>query len=197
MIKNLIFDLGNVLVEFKPEKYLNSLNIPDSKKLSQIIFEDNRWTECDRGTIQIKDYIADLKKENPKYSVYLDLIFGENWVSNFFKVKEESVAFLKQVAKKYNIFILSNISEYVLNYIKTLDFFTYVTSGTYSYLVKSCKPDEKIYHSLLQENKLLPQECLFLDDIPANIEIAKKLGMNGIVFHDNIQEIISFFNQDN
>jgi len=192
MIKNLIFDLGNVLVEFKPMQYLINLGIPEAEKLTNIVFKNPRWTEFDRGTIQLEKYITDLKKENPQYSSYIDMIFSENWLYNLFKLKEKTVAFLKKASKNYNIYILSNISEPVLNYVKTFDFFKFVKGGTYSYMIKSCKPEEKIYNTLIKENNLVPQECLFLDDLPENIEAAKKIGLNGIVFNDNIEEIISY-----
>lgn len=192
MIKNLVFDLGNVLVEFKPLKYLMDLGIPEAEKISKIIFKDRRWNEFDRGTIKLEKYITDLKDENPQYSLYFDMIFNENWLYKLFKVKESAVSFLKEASKNYNIYILSNISEQVLNYVKTLDFFKYVTAGTYSYMIKSCKPEEKIYNAFVKENNLIPQECLFLDDIPANIEGAKKIGINGIVFNDNIDEVIHY-----
>ena len=195
MIKNLIFDLGNVLVEFKPMEYLIDLGIPEAEKLTKIIFKDDRWNEFDRGTIQLEKYITDLKRENPQYSSYFDMIFNENWLYKLFKVKENTVSFLKEASKSYNIYILSNISELVLNYIKTFDFFEYVTAGTYSYVIKSCKPEEKIYYTLIKDNNLIPQECLFLDDIPANIETAKKVGINGIVFNDNIDDVISYLNK--
>ena len=197
MIKNLVFDLGNVLVEFMPKKYLTELGISEVNELYEIIFKDPRWNEFDRGTIKIEEYVTLLKNENPQYASYFDVIFGENWTYKLFKVKDNTVSFLKQASKSYNIYILSNISEYVLNYIKTLDFFRYVNSGTYSYLVKSCKPEDAIYNTFIKENNLIPQECLFLDDIPANIEAAKKVGMNGIVFHDDIDEVISYLERIN
>ena len=193
MIRNVVFDLGNVLVEFKPKSYLESLGITDSENLSQLIFKDPRWNEFDRGTLLIEDYVNDLKRENPNYAQCFDMIFCENWASKLFKPKEKSIEFLKtQVFPNYKIYILSNVSQYVLNYIKTLDFFPYVTSGTYSYQVKSCKPEEEIYHKFFKENQVAPQECLFLDDLPANIETAKRLGMSGIVFNDNIEEIVDY-----
>lgn len=193
MIRNVVFDLGNVLVEFKPKNYLESLGITDPDKLSQLIFKDPRWNEFDRGTIQIENYVNDLKKENPEYAEYFDMIFCENWVSKLLKPKEKSIEFLKkQVFPNYKIYILSNVSQYTLSYIRTLDFFPYVTSGTYSYLVRSCKPEEEIYRKFFKENRVIPQECLFLDDLPANIETARRLGMHGIVFNDNIEEVKSY-----
>lgn len=195
MIKNLVFDLGNVLVEFTPKDYLKRIGIPetDIENLAALIFKDKRWNEFDRGTITIEEYTASLKSENPQYSEYIESIFSDNWAKNFFKPKEKSIEFLKKCSEIYGIYVLSNVSEYVLDYIKTLDFFEEcVTSGTYSYQVGLCKPEIEIYETFLADNELVPEECLFLDDLPQNIEAAKKMKMNGILFNDNIKEVVDF-----
>ena len=192
MIKNLVFDLGNVLVEFKPEEYLRRLGICDIEVLTKMIFKDKRWNEFDRGTITIQKYVSDLKLENPDYSESIDRIFCDGWTNKLLRPKEATGNFLQELSKQYDVFILSNVSEYALNYIRTLDFFRFVTGGTYSYMLKACKPEERIYTSFLQDHSLKAEECLFMDDLPQNIEAAKKLGMHGIVFKDNIEEIRDF-----
>lgn len=69
MIKNLVFDLGNVLVEFKPKDYMKRLGFfpEDISALFQIIFKDKRCGEFDRGTLKIEEYTATLIVEHPKY----------------------------------------------------------------------------------------------------------------------------------
>lgn len=54
--------------------------------------------------------------------------------------------------------------------------------GIFSYLVNCVKPDEEIYYKLFEKYDLNPAECVFIDDTPANIETARRLGMQGIVF---------------
>lgn len=194
MIKNLVFDLGNVLVEFRPKDYLRRLGISDNvvEILTQIIFKDKRWNEFDRGTITIQRYVKELKNENPEYLEYLDMIFSEGWEKNLFRLKKEIALFLEEASSKYNIYVLSNVSEYVLNYIKTMYFFKFVTSGTYSYLIKACKPEKEIYEAFFKDNNLQPEECLFMDDLPQNIEAAREFGMHGIIFNDNLEDVTDF-----
>lgn len=198
MIKNLVFDLGNVLVEFKPQDYLKRLGFQenDIKQLTQLIFKDKRWTEFDRGTLKIEDYVAALKSENPHYAEDFDTIFSDNWPRKFLTQKTESIAFLKSASRHYNIYVLSNVSEYVLDYIKTLDFWGNIQAGTYSYQIGSCKPESKIYQRFLQDNNLNPRECLFLDDLPQNIIAAQAHNMNGIVFKDNLPDVINYLKKD-
>lgn len=189
-----VFDLGNVLVEFKPADYLRRIGIPESdvETLVKLIFHDKRWTEFDRGTITIEKYTSELKIENPQYEKSIDKIFSGNWPQKFFIPKKNSIAFLEEMSSMYGIYILSNVSKYVLNYIMGLDFFRYVHGGTYSYEIGFCKPEPEIYEVFFNRHNLKPEEGVFFDDLPANIEEALKKGMHGIVFHDNLQEIRNF-----
>lgn len=198
MIKNLVFDLGNVLVEFKPKEYMKRLGFLDEdiERLFQIIFKDKRWNEFDRGTITIEDYVEALGTEYPEYKEKIGIIFSENWAQNFLRPKMDSIDFLQRASGTYGIYVLSNVSEYVLNYVKTLPFWNKVTSGTYSYQIGSCKPEPQIYEAFFRDNGVKPQDCLFLDDLTANIEAARKFGMNGIVFNDNLPEVVDALLKD-
>ena len=123
-------------------------------------------------------------------------IFSENWTSNFLKPKEETIAFLQKAAQNYGIYVLSNVSMYVLDYVKSLDFWSDVDSGTYSYEIGYCKPEPEIYQAFFRNNNLAPQECFLLDDLPQNIQAAPKAGMKGIVFNDNLPEVIEYLVKD-
>lgn len=192
MVKNLVFDLGNVLVEFKPIDYMLRIGFePEmATELNKLIFANPMWNEFDRGTITIESYSKQLKKENPQFSAEIDRVFGSDWVSNMFILDSDVSEFLEEMSHKYRIFILSNVSQYVLEHIKTLGFWKHVSGGTYSYLIRACKPEKEIYEAFFRENHVNPAECLFLDDKPENIEAAKKWGMKGIIFKKNLEEVL-------
>ncbi|MBR3613821.1 MAG: HAD family phosphatase [Clostridia bacterium] len=198
MIKNLVFDLGNVLVEFKPKDYMDRLGFSteDIDSLFQIIFKDTRWSEFDRGTLKIEEYTSALKVEHPEYKAQIEQMFSGNWTANFLKPKHESIQFLKKAASNYRIYILSNVSEYVLNYVKTLGFWDKVTSGTYSYMIHCLKPEPEIYKAFFKDNNVIPEECLFLDDLPQNIAASERAGMKGIVFCDNLEDVYQTLDSD-
>lgn len=198
MTKNLVFDLGNVLVEFKPKDYMKRLGFSDEtiEALFQIIFKDKRWGEFDRGTLKIEEYTAALTVEHPEYKHQIEQMFSGDWTANFLKPKPESIKFLKSAASSYRIYILSNVSEYVLNYVKTLGFWSYVTGGTYSYMVHLLKPEAEIYEAFFKDNNVIPEECLFLDDLPQNIAASEKAGMKGIVFCDNFEDVFKALHAD-
>lgn len=191
MLKNIVFDLGNVLVKFNPIEYMLKIGIEqkDVEILNNLIFKNQMWNEFDRGTITIENYCKKLKKDNPQYGTQIDKIFAPNWEKNLFLLNTEVAKFLEETSKKYKKYILSNVSEQVLKYIKTLDFWNYVTGGTYSYTIKACKPEKEIYEAFFKENNLIPEECLFLDDKEENIKTANQFGMKGIVFDGNIEKV--------
>lgn len=198
MIKNLVFDLGNVLVEFKPKDYMERLGFPEDtiNDLYQIIFKDARWGKFDIGDITIKEYVTALKSEHPDLADRIDLMFSGNWPANFLRPKPQSIDFLNRAHGKYGIYVLSNVSSYVLDYVKSIGFWDKVSGGTYSYAVKSLKPDSEIYQRFFNDNGVKPEECLFLDDLPQNIEAAKKTGMHGIVFNDNYLDVTNYLIRD-
>ena len=194
MIKNLVFDLGNVLVEFKPKDYMKRLGFPEDtiNNLYQIIFKDERWGKFDIGDITIEEYATALKSEHPDLTDRIDLMFTGNWPANFLRPKQQSIDFLNRAHGQYGIYVLSNVSSYVLDYVKSIGFWDKVSGGTYSYDVKSLKPSSEIYQRFFSDNNVKPEECLFLDDLPQNIEAAKKAGMHGIVFNDNYLDVVNY-----
>ena len=191
MIKNIVFDLGNVLVEFKPKDYMKRLGFRDMEieDLFRIIFKDKRWGEFDRGTIKIEEYTQALCSEHPEYADKIMQMFSGDWTKNFLKPKEASIQFLLEASKHYGSYVLSNVSEYVLKYVKGLGFWDKVSGGTYSYDVRYLKPEPEIYQRFFSDNNVIPSECFFLDDLPKNIEAAQAAGMNGIIFCDNLDEV--------
>ena len=100
MIKNLVFDLGNVIVEFKPKIYMERLGFSedDIENLFQIIFKDKRWGEFDRGTLKIEDYINALICEHPEYKEHIIKMFSKDWPKQFLIPKTESIEFLKNIS---------------------------------------------------------------------------------------------------
>ena len=67
---------------------------------------------------------------------------------------------------------------------EAINFFDYVDGGIYSYQVKLCKPDKRIYTELLTKYNLKPEETIFIDDREDNIKAAKELGIHGIIFQN-------------
>jgi len=184
MIKNVIFDIGRVLIDFQPYEYVMNFNYDkDTKdKVYSIVFEDKRWSELDRGTLSNETYLDLLVKENPNYTKQIQEVFN-NWISILTPI-DENVLFFKDLKQRgYKLYLLSNFSTPAYEITEQKNPFLKIVDGkVISYSVKTIKPEKQIYEILLSKYNLIPNECVFIDDMPQNIEAAKELGMNGIVF---------------
>ena len=80
MIKNIIFDIGGVLLEYNPKIYLDKLNIEEEKRknLNNIIFHNQKWRDCLNGHITNEELIKYLSNENPKYKHEIKEILGKD-----------------------------------------------------------------------------------------------------------------------
>ena len=186
MIKNIVFDLGRVLIGFDPENYLDSFGFDKEtvQTLEQMVF-GAQWKKYDRGdhpdVFSLRDALI---RENPAYETEIRMALHPEWVKIHIR-KEDSIAYLYELKSRgYRIYILSNLAKESYEYVRGFEFFREIDGGVFSYQERVIKPDEKIYRILLDRYALKPEETLFFDDVPENIEAARRLGIHGIVFTD-------------
>lgn len=184
MYKNIIFDLGNVLLNFNSEEYLKTKIIEDDKvsEVHKEIFKSKEWIMLDRGTITEEEAINILVKNSNQNGDLIRLAF-ENWYELLTPI-EDSVMILKKLKNaKYKVYFLSNFHMLAFEYItKKYDFFNFFDGGIVSYREKLLKPEEEIYKRVIEEYQLNPVESIFIDDVQANIEGARKLDFETILF---------------
>ena len=186
MIRNVVFDLGRVMVEFDPAAYIRTFGFSEetNEALFSIVFGPD-WNLHDRGDyLRIEDLCAALVQRHPEYAAEIRAVLKGDWVKIHY-LKTETADYLKELkARGYRIYLLSNRSVESYEYISKYDFFRYVDGGVFSYQENACKPEEKIYRVLLGRYGLKPEETVFLDDNPANIEAALSFGIRGVLFTD-------------
>ncbi|AGK95709.1 HAD family hydrolase [Clostridium pasteurianum] len=184
MINNIIFDLGNVLLDFKPIEYLRT-KFDDEEKIQEIfeeIFLSEEWPMLDRGVITEEEAINRICCRS-NGNVELIKLAMCNWYEMFTPI-EDTVEVLKRLKDKgYKIYYLSNFHmQSFENVTQRYEFFKYFDGGVASYEEKALKPEEDIYKRLVERYKIHPEESIFIDDIAVNIEGAKKLGFETIHF---------------
>ena len=169
MIKNIIFDVGDVLLEYRWKDMLKDYGLPDDEayKVGNLMFNDNLWHEFDLANMTRDEIVGQYLKNYPDYA---EVIREDVW---------EKAQKLKE--KGYGIYILSNYSQELFEkHTKDAPFISLADGVVVSYQIHITKPDEKIYRYLLDKYNLKAEECIFFDDREENTEAARKLGIEAI-----------------
>ncbi len=187
MIKNVIFDLGGVFIEYRPKEYLESLGFSPERVefLMKAVFRHPLWDEFDRGLYSIAEMQQIFTDITPEIAPDMPVIFHDKFF-DVLTLMPETEVFLEELKKRgFGLYVLSNFSEEGITWIRRrYKFFELFDGMVVSYALKYIKPEKQIYEYLFNTYRLEPSECVFLDDKPINIEAARSLGMHGIVFND-------------
>ena len=191
MIKNIIFDMGNVLLDYNPDAAMQMLGITEKAKpvIMEELFGGNEWVQLDLGNISVdeafesikqripEEYHADLRKCIDGWDVCMVPVDGAKDFCEFVK------------SKGFGVYVLSNAHKSFYSYFPryfNLDFFDGVVVSAD---VHTVKPDIRIYKHLLEKYSLKAEECLFIDDRQDNVDGARKAGMNAAQFKNDFEEI--------
>ena len=183
--KNIIFDLGGVLLDIDFQKTIDAfkkLGIENFEEMFSQINADELFEKLETGSITEADFYSAIKSRT-KTNISNAEIDGA-WNALILKFRTESLQYLETLSKSYKLFLLSNTNIIHLQYFKQL--FTeqtgkplldaYFIKAWYSNEVGLRKPGSEIFEFVLQEEKLIAGETLFIDDTLSNIETAQKMG---------------------
>lgn len=192
MIKNIIFDIGNVLTDFCWKQFYASFGYGDEtlKRLAKATVESSVWDEVDRGVWNDEELIDGFIRNDPSLEPELRRIFRN--VHGIVSKREYAIPWIKNLQKAgYRCFYLSNFSYRAhTDCTDALDFLEYMDGGILSYQDKVIKPDSRIYKLLLDRYGLKAEECVFLDDTEKNLSAAAELGIHTILFQDREQAVL-------
>lgn len=184
MIKNVIFDIGEVLVDFRWLDLLKEKGFSD--KTAERIFNATAiskiWREFDRGLITYDQVVECFVKNSPELEQEIRFAFED--LGGIVRLRPFAIPLIKQLKSRgLRVYYLSNWFERICTDCPdALEFLPYTDGGIFSWQVKAVKPDHEIYFRLLDKYGLKAHECVFIDDNPQNISAAKELGFAGIVF---------------
>ena len=179
MIKNLIFDVGNVLIEYRWHQMLldYGLTKEEAAVAGPLFFEHETWKELDLGNMPVEDVIVLYEQQLPQYAGLI------RWFLTHLELMPiprpdvwEKVHALKE--KGYKIYLLSNYNEdFFRVHTQDADFLKDIDGKVVSYEIHKIKPYPEIYQYLLDKYNLKPEESVFFDDRPENTQTADELGM--------------------
>jgi 2-haloacid dehalogenase len=183
MIKNIIFDFGNVFIDWSPRNiFRKAYSDSETEHIMQNVYSEEWNNNLDRGLTFVENEKL-LCERYPQHSEYIKA-FHQHWYESLGDENAESLALLADLQKAgYKTFGLSNWSAETFPPTREAHpFFNTLDGIVLSSEVKVCKPDPEIYRILLKRYGLLPAESVFIDDRQENIDAADALGIHTILF---------------
>jgi epoxide hydrolase-like predicted phosphatase len=183
MIKNIVFDLGNVLISFKPAEFFEKKNYSEKvrERILTDIFRSEEWLRLDNGELSTTEVIESIASRSSLKKEEIAFIF--NLRTELMYPIDQNVKILPELKKRgFRLYFLSNFPLDIFDEIKSgYYFFKYFDGGLISAEAKVSKPESRIYEILMEKYSLAPEECLFIDDIEINVKAAEAIGMQGLV----------------
>lgn len=193
MIKNIIFDIGGVLVSFEPDRVFREMGLPEEEV--QILYQHTAkspyWKELDRGVLPKEEVFQTMVNTMPQAYRKNAMEFFTKRIPEAVTSFDYSADWLKGLKERgYNIYLLTNYPEWLFetHWKKGFTFVPYVDGKVVSGKVKLIKPDHAIYETIIKKYSLNPAESVFIDDVKENVQAAKETGLNAIQF-TNINDV--------
>jgi glucose-1-phosphatase len=195
-LRAIIFDIGRVLVRIDLHRAQVGLSQGISltpEELWSAIDKDPRWPDWQKGRISPHDWHLHLCQR-----LGLSLNFEQfttAWNCALDPQPIHPLRLFQELAKRYRLVLLSNTDPIHVAYLEsTYDFYEYFPKGQriYSCSVGASKPDPLIYRLAVRAAKVRAGEAVFVDDIAANVEAARQLGLAGIQYQSPQQLLLAF-----
>ena len=181
---NIVLDIGNVLIDFKPMHYLCNLFSDQSLacKMNDTIFLSPEWVKLDEGLLTHDEacHIFCLREPTYESAIIHTMLNLTDMLTPIHSIIE---LLPKIIESGYNLYYLSNyhmeLRDYVVN---KYQFFELFDGGVFSCDVHLVKPSPEIFNMFLSKYSLLAEKCLFFDDVEENVTAARNAGINGVLF---------------
>lgn len=191
MIQNIVFDIGNVLVDFCWKDHIAGCGFSGetAERLGKAMMLSPVWNELDRGVWTNEELLNGFIANDPELASEIRTVFSD--LGTLVRERKHSLEWICSLKDEgYRVYYLSNFSERVkAEAASQLSFLEEMNGGLMSCTVHLIKPDPAIYERLFRWYELKPEESVFLDDSAANIAAAKQLGMYGILVESQEQAI--------
>lgn len=197
MIKNIIFDLGGVLVDFDPK---SSMNNHIDKKYHSLFFENvyhsQEWYDLDKGLITVEQAYEKMSSRLPEclYESLNTILYDHEGEMPPIAEMYSVVKHLKNSG--FNLYLLSNCPVWFDTYKNSVPACKFFDGFVISAQYNQNKPEKEIYYTLLNEFNLKAEECFFIDDSKANTDAAEEIGIKSYCFADgDIDKLMNIFKE--
>ena len=188
MVKNIVFDMGNVLVKYDAGKtsgrYIE--DVLDRERVQTAVFASPEWVWLDMGVMSEKQALCQICGRLPERLHEAAALCLANWDRyNMWKIEEMEPLIRGLKQKGYGLYVCSNASMRLPGIYRELFPAVECFDGVlFSAEVKCVKPQREMYEHFFRRFQLKPEECFFIDDLQLNIDGARACGMDGYCFAD-------------
>jgi len=207
MIKNIVFDLGGVVVAVSAQqaiKRFEEIGLDNAAEKLDTYHQTGIFGDLEMGNIDAETFRKELSKMTGRELTHEECRYA--WCGFCLEVPQRNLDALDKLRKEgYRVILLSNTNPFIMEWASSADFspsgrnvYSYFDACYLSYECKMMKPDEMIFRHLLTSEKIFPEETLFLDDGPRNVAAASELGIRTFCPVNNedwTQKIYDFINK--
>lgn len=183
-IENIVFDVGNVLVDYDWKTYLKGYGFPEEvyERIADATFRSAVWPERDRGLYDEETYVRQFVALAPEYEKEIREVLRRS--PETIHSRPYSLTWVKYLKSRgYRLYILSNYCQYMLEANRPMmDFLKYMDGVVFSCQVKKLKPEKEMFQVLTEDYGLKPEKSVFLDDMEENCQGAREAGFHAIRF---------------
>lgn len=192
MIRHIVFDMGQVLVQFSAGLFSERLRLSaeDAELIRREVLTTVEWVRMDRGTISDDDALVRMCARLPQRLHDTAAYLVRRWNDPIVPVPGMADVARDLKAAGYDLYLLSNAATRQHTYWHDIPGSEYFSGTFISADHHLLKPEDAIYQAFFQKFGLKPEECLFIDDSAANIEASENAGMAGIVFHGDAARLL-------
>ncbi len=184
MIKNIVFDIGGVLADYRMKEFLmeKGLDGPMIKRVLKASVMNPYWGRFERGEVTEEETLQAFTAADPEIERELRLAFTN--LSGMLVSRDYAIPLVQRLKKAgYGVYYLSNYSKKAYDECgESLAFMPYMDGGIVSFKVGMTKPDQRMFSCFLERFGLTAETCLFVDDTEENVLAARALGFSGFVF---------------
>lgn len=191
MIRNIVFDMGNVLIAWDPARILARLGLTEEDRLllRREVFGNVEWVSLDRGTLSEQEALRRFRARLPErlYAAVERCVFW--WKEELWPTEgmADLIAELDELG--YGMYLLSNATSALHEYFPRIPGSEHFRGMLVSADWKLLKPQREIYEKLYEQFALKPGECVFVDDYAPNVEAARRAGMESLVFFKDMPRL--------
>lgn len=185
MYRNIVFDLGGVVVDYNPRDFLADRFFYErlENTIYDAVFGSEEWALLDRGALGWAEASEIFLRRGKDKGIELEMQAVVDEWTDMLTTRKATVTLMRLLKKKgFNLYYLSNISRDAFALLEKRDFWPIFDGGIASWEVQLRKPDTALYKQLLDKYKLVPEETIFTDDNRENAAAAFQAGITGIHF---------------